>query len=289
MYKFTCTKCQEKIQATDDLEVFFKDRTNNQCLQCYAPIFNKEYPTGDDLRTIFTSVDNFGDKIWLDFIIRQYAKANPTEKIRIQFPSKTCIYYYDKMFISNCSQLQKQVQALSPKEYIFNLAVEVQNYVKSGIRLDTNIEPKKPKNLFFECDNKTVIFHVRHLDKQPLKNITEDEFKSIIDLFEAYKWKVILIGTGDKTELSHYWAYDYRDKLTDNEILWLIDSAGLYIGRDSGQAHFASCTNTKMICWGYQEKMWFPKVYSSWQGDFFMKAENFSIVLTKIKDYIMNR
>lgn len=295
MYKFTCTKCNEKIQATDDLESFFKTRTNNQCLQCYSPIFNKEYPTGNDLRTVFTSVANFGDRIWLDFIIRQYVNANPTEKIRIQYPEghcdycQTAIHYYDKMFISNCSQLNKQVQILSPKEYIFNLSVEVQNYVKSGVRLDTNIEPKKPECLTFVCDNKTVIFHVRDLDKQPEKNVPEHEFLQIIDLFENYNWKVVLIGTGDYKDLCHYWPYDFRDKLTDNEILWLIDSAGLYIGKDSGQAHFASTTNTKMICWGYQEKMWFPKVYHSWQGDFFLKSENFSIVLDKIKDYIISR
>lgn len=138
---------------------------------------------------------------------------------------------------------------------------------------------------------KYVVFHIRNIQTIKGKNtdplLVERILRHFIFDYSIYDLDfVVLLGNdnsyGREVEyLGYDKVVDFRKKLTLDEIFKVIQHSKLFIGSDSGIAHLAGCCNVPMICWGFENEYWFPKVRNIEECCFLTKEETKAEVILR--------
>ena len=269
--KYICHICGKEVSIPDADESLHNNDVK-ECQICYSVIFAQRYCKAKRPRTYFAYTgDRLGDKILFEFLLEQYKKANPKELVNVlpNFKStddaRRFIMYNadvsDKIFWSDVSGPMPDLQGI----IWYPLTSEVNHYRDAGIYPEwkTFKIPKKDVISYIEHNGLIewfVVLHLRNIEKCPSKNSTLEEFGIVRDMLKHLR--VIIVGNDGCSDyeenLPDKWL-DLRNKLTLNEIAYIMKRCEYFIGKDSGIVHLAAACGVKIVTWGYKSSPWIPK------------------------------
>lgn len=270
---------------------------------------------------------SLGDNILMTMISQAYLKDNPDEAVSLlpfgydileevkrDRPNKlflrsdaTCITdkeieklkrltpVFEFELHRECHELWKQ-----GNYPVFNTEKINEFSVQSAISAEKIHESELYKHWIWNLNQDYIVFHIRNIQKIKSKN-TDPEWVENLLHYLIYNWAtkldkpcfIVLVGNdtsyGRKIEhLAFDSVIDLRKKLTISEIARVIEQSKLFVGSDSGIAHLAGCCNVPMVCWGFQNEYWFPKVRNIEDCMFLTKEESrIKVVLREIGKWVI--
>lgn len=303
--KYTCKKCRQEISVQKD-ELKQAEKRNWECLNCWTVIATNRYPKIPTMTTVFSNLGKgLGDKVLSENLLSFYREQNPSEKIVVlkkTLSANACKtkYRYSKYFISNVNDNALDVIPSGKTIYWFNLNTEIKEIFSNGRELRLWFKPIKPKlttdELISLKNESCVIVHARHICKNGdkldnSKNMTKDEFQSILNMIWKYNKIPVLVGNDKEIPGINYKQkyFDFRNKLTLEEIAWILKRGILYIGRDSGMLHVASCINgLPLIAYNFVQDTWKPFTTNSHKF-FNSRKFDFKDLINEIEFRLWNR
>jgi hypothetical protein len=285
---FTCKKCKQEISISSEDEELFKGK-GWRCLECYTPIFNREYEMNIPGAEVFFSPigEGLGDNIVKKVIQDYYLKDNPSETVH--FANSIIDIYdflkgrkkYKKVFWSDISigLLEKPGECIN-----YSIPSESKIMALHGIypKWDSFEDPNIP------LPKQYAVFHQRNINKSTFKNIQPVYAFQIEKLFVQMNFPVVILGndmpvTGEANPL----IIDLRKRLKVDEIAWVIRNAAFYVGVDSGISHLAgACSEIPMITFQHKNNDWFPRVDPKRIQSFHEKETEIGPILALIKNQI---
>ena len=254
------------------------------------------------MTAIFQAVlsDNLDESVtfvhFSDDIIKLVKRVRP-EKLFLRVDS-TCLTDEDIYFLGDWTEVIKfklheeadglRQVGIYPDYYI----LKTKQFTEDDFSVDISKLKKQP----FWFRN-YVVFHIRNVKMIPGKNTDPELAGKILKCLISRKRidSIVLIGNDDNYEsltelLQCERVVDLRKKLTLGEVFKVIRDSRLFIGSDSGIAHLAGCSYVPMVCWGFQNHYWFPKVRQRLDVRFYTKEDSQDDwILKVIKDMVREK
>jgi len=270
---FVCNKCKREINYSEKDESLFEE-LQWRCLQCWTIIGEKKYPVNiENSTTVFTAIGDgklgagLGDRILFEVVRRKYIEDNPDENVIFlkvdDDHEKISSFYPTKIFLNEF--YREDTGRLNNKAVIrYKMINEVCYFAEHGIYPRTMYELVRPN---VELPEKYMVVHLRNIEKKPDdKNVSMEIATKIMRLLNGSQHNIVLVGNDNRFR-EETWendnVLDLRNKLSLEEISWIIKNAMLYIGRDSGLVHLAATCGTRIVSWGFISDEWFPKMPSN--------------------------
>jgi len=273
--------------------------------------YDKKYPVNmKDGVTLFYPANSLslGDNILWTMIYQDYLKNNPAESVSF-LPFNADILklvkqeQVDKLFIRMPSCVtDNQIAELRTctNVYLYELHIECHELWKRGIY--PKFEAHSAEGIAhsrndlqhwnWNLDKDYVVFHIRNIKTIKAKNTNPDFVRAIVEhlILDYYAESyIVFLGNDDSYGRNVEFigfdkVIDFRNKLTLDEIVRVIQQSRLFIGSDSGIAHLAGCCDVPMSCWNFENEFWFPKVRNLDQCLFLTKGESrLEVILREVK------
>lgn len=267
---FDCIECGRTVYIPENdwghyqLKGFY-------CPDCNSVIALKRYKVNiPGAKTVFYFIGQaLGDIVVFDAVRKAYIEDNPDENVIFMDSEWPIPKGIDKLFVSDL-RIKSSLFTLSPLAYEYIMINEVQNLRKRNIFPEW-YNFKKPA---IELPDKYVVVQLRNIEKADFKNVIPAEGILLFEKLNKYGIPIVLVGN-DKPigfEQNYFEIYDYRNKLTLDEIAWLCRKAFFTVCKDSGLGHLAGAAGGSVISWNFVNKKWIP--HTSKKSWFFMSDIN---------------
>lgn len=288
MPSYKCIDCGREINYSR------LDLPAQRCPDCSLVITMGRYDVNiSGGLTLFASTgENLGHKIISEVIYRYYETNNPNEKIVYLDPVQTLEINENGLFTSDVNKLfwadiSNIINAPNDTRVIHYYAAR-----EASALADIGWFPEyreREEISGIDVDKPFFVLHLRNVHGNPEKNVTRDQAKRILELFNNKR--VFIIGN----DMPYYGIEDrfhytnLRGKLNIDQIAWLCghENCIAVIGRDSGPLHLAAAVGAKVIGCNYADnRYWVPKARNKQVKAFVNTINEFEEFIKYVGEFI---